>query len=109
MSTDDANLNGGKNKYSKIDLDNVDSWLPEEVQRSLARMLAAQGRRQLSEATGVDDGSSDSEGFLSEWGDMPQVGREYHLMDRLGLLEIGEVDSIGASLVSRVPFGGGGV
>jgi hypothetical protein len=94
MTRRKANLDGGKQNYNKIDLENVDSWLPEDVQRSLAKIIAARGRRRLGEASGVDEPSTGSEAFLPEWEDMPQSGKQYQLMKRLGLLEVGGVDSL---------------
>ena len=42
---------GGDNEgYSKIDLENVDSWLPPEVGISLSKMIAARNRSQLEDA-----------------------------------------------------------
>ena len=56
MGTGKANSSGGDNeRYSKIDLEDVDSWLPPEVDRFLARMIAARNRKQLED--GIDEGS----------------------------------------------------
>ncbi len=57
-------------KYSKIDLDNIDSWLPHEVALSLARIVSFRNRKQYE--AGLEAGAS------REWEDMPQVGRNYH-------------------------------
>ena len=47
MGTGKANPGGAERKHSKLDLENVDSWLPPEVAPSLARMIAARNRKQL--------------------------------------------------------------
>ena len=47
MGTGKANPGGAERKHSKLDLENVDSWLPPEVAPSLSRMIAARNRKQL--------------------------------------------------------------
>lgn len=81
MNTEKANLDAGNEKYSKIDLDDVDSWLPPETVSFLSKVIAARGWSQLSEA--VDSNGGDA----AEWGEMPKVARDYHLLLELELLE----------------------
>ena len=81
MKTEKANLDRGNEKYSKIDLADVDSWLPPEAALFLSKTIAARGWSQLSEA--VDSNGGDA----AEWDDMPKVARDYHLLMELELLE----------------------
>ena len=81
MKTEKANLDRGNEKYSKIDLADVDSWLPSEAALFLSKTIAARGWSQLSEA--VDSNGGDA----AEWDDMPKVARDYHLLMELELLE----------------------
>ena len=87
MKRSKANLSTFDKKHSKIDLDDVDSWLPPEAQLFLSKAIAARGRRQVAEAANSDDGDS------GEWQEMPKVGKDYHLLKELGLLEVGGVES----------------
>ena len=86
------NLSGGEERHSRIDLEDVDSWLPESAQDSLSEIVAARGRRQFAGASGVDVVDTGSESLLAEWRDMPDAGKGYHLLKRLGLLEVSGAD-----------------
>ena len=88
MKSSKSNSFKGNKKYSKIDLEDVDRWLPPEAQLFLSKAIAASGWSQLAEATDSDDGGS------GEWQEMPKHGQDYHLLKDLGLLEAGGVESL---------------
>ena len=90
MGPGESNRERGNQKYSKVDLDDIDSWLPPDVALSLARMIAHRARKQ-HQASLEADGSG-------EWEDMPQVGRDYHAMLASGSLEPEEADVDGGEL-----------
>ena len=91
----ESDLNGGSGEHSKIDLEDVDSWLPEKVQRSLAKMIALQGRGQLRDVSSVYEPSTGSGGIPAEWQDMPLAGKNYHALMQLDLLDVAETISLG--------------
>ena len=72
MDAGESNKDRANEKYSKIDLEDIDSWLPPEVGQSIARMIASRNRKQCG--AGLEAGDS------VEWEDMPQVGRDYHAL-----------------------------
>ena len=49
MWAGNANPDGEDTQYSKINLEDVDSWLPPEIALSLSRMIAARNRKDLEE------------------------------------------------------------
>ena len=93
METEYSNLDGGNESYSKIDLNDVDSWLPPEAALFLSKAIAAQGWSQLAEAVDSGEPIEDGDPVSAEWEGMPKMGRDYHIMLDLDFLEIGVVDS----------------
>lgn len=104
MNPEKANLDGGKGNYSKIDLDNVDSYMPANVQYFLSKMTAAGCRRELPENSDANEPATVQDALRAEWENMPTVSKQYQEMKRLGLLEIGGLDSLGGGEVSSGPF-----
>ena len=92
MNMEKPDLYGGIKKYSKVDLEDVDSWLPPDTALFLAKTIAARGWSQLSEAV------SSNSGDTAEWQEMPKVARDYH-----GLLEMELLEVSGVELGGEVP------
>ena len=93
MGTEYETLGGGNENYNKIDLDDVDSWLPPEAALFLSKAIAAQGWSQLEEAVDSGEPALDGDPVSAEWEDMPKTGRDSHILMDLDFLEIGVVDS----------------
>ena len=81
MKTEKANLDEGNEKYSKIDLANVDSYMPQKASLFLSRTISGRCWSQIPEA-GDSNGAN-----AAEWEGMPKVARDYHLQMELDLLE----------------------
>ena len=90
MRAGESNRERDNKKYSKIDLDDIDSWLPPDVAQSLARMIASRNRKQHGAGLEADG--------AREWKDMPQVGRDYHALLASGSLEPEEANVDGGEL-----------
>ena len=109
MGIEKANLGREeRQEYSKIDLENVDSWLPGKVAGFLAKMIAARNRKQLEEsiaassyAYNLDAQGVTRDDSLEADGDYPRMLRpEPPTLTGSGSSEI---DSGEAAFPSEVP------
>lgn len=88
MGSGKEDLDGGKKSYSKIDLEDVDSYLPPAAALFLSKALSSRGWGQLREARGLDAGE-----VAAEWEDLPKAAGDYLRSLDSGLLKRGGADS----------------
>ena len=110
MGTGNTDLGGDYQRYSNIDLENVDSWLPPEVAQSLARMIAARNRKQLEESIAASSYAYDVDSRSVARDDSSSADGDYRTLLRPDLPILtgsgsSEVDSGVAEVPSRVPHG----
>ena len=79
METGKANLGGDNEIYSNIDLENVESWLPLEVARSLSRMIAVRNRKQLEDSIAASSCAIDLDALDVEREALPAVDGDHHV------------------------------
>ncbi len=80
MKTGKANSGGDNETYSKIDLADVDSWLPPEVARSLSRMIAARNRKDLEEGIAANSYAYDVDALGVEQDDRPPSDGDHRIL-----------------------------
>ena len=66
MKPSKANPDDENKIHSKIDLEDLNSWLPPEVERSLTRMIASRNRKQLEGGAGASSRETDMDALAAD-------------------------------------------
>lgn len=80
MVTGKTNSGGDNERYSKIDLLDVDSWLPPEVARSLSKMIAARNRKDLEEGIAANSYAYNVDALGVEQDDPPPSDGDHRIL-----------------------------
>ena len=105
METGKANLGGDNDRYSNIDLENVESWLPPEVARSLSRMIAVRNRKQLEDSIAASSCAIDLDALDVEREALPAVDGDHHVLSKSEFLTLdcAETSEVGMSEAVVIP------